>query len=89
MVRRRLLLLLVLSVALWLLASPLAEAQSLNDAKAYLDNVESEVMRVAAQATDNFVSTCGTPRSPSHLLNSRSFPLMEHLSKGFSIQKKI
>lgn len=39
-------------------------AQSLNDAKAYLDNVENEVMRVAAQATENFVNTCGTLSSP-------------------------
>ena len=34
-------------------------AQSLNDAAAYLNNVEDEVMRVAAKATENFVKTCG------------------------------
>ena len=35
-------------------------AQSLNDAAAYLDNVEQEVIRVAAKATENFNNTCGT-----------------------------
>lgn len=35
-------------------------AQSLDDAVAYLNNVEDEVMRVAATATENFVRTCGT-----------------------------
>jgi hypothetical protein len=35
-------------------------AQSLDDAVAYLNTVEDEVMRVAATATENFVRTCGT-----------------------------
>jgi hypothetical protein len=35
-------------------------AQSYNDAVAYLDLVEEEVMTVAAKATQNFVATCGT-----------------------------
>lgn len=40
-------------------------AQSLDDAVAYLDNVEQEVMRVAALATENFINTCGTFLFPS------------------------
>lgn len=35
-------------------------AQSYNDAVAYLNMVEQEVMTVAAQATQNFAATCGT-----------------------------
>ena len=35
-------------------------AQSYNDAVAYLNTVEEEVMTVAAKATQNFVATCGT-----------------------------
>ena len=35
-------------------------AQSYNDAVAYLNLVEEEVMTVAAKATQNFVATCGT-----------------------------
>lgn len=33
-------------------------AQSLNDTVAYLDNIEKEVIRVAAKATENFANTC-------------------------------
>lgn len=35
-------------------------AQSYNDAVAYLNMVEQEVMTVAAKATQNFAATCGT-----------------------------
>jgi len=52
-----------LRVALLLLlvaeVSHVCLAQSLNEATAYLDNVENEVMRVAAKASENFVNTCG------------------------------
>lgn len=50
-------------------ASHVCSAQSLNEAKAYLDNVESEVMRLAAKASENFANTCGTLNSSPRLSN--------------------
>lgn len=50
---------LVLLVVMVLVAGSSCLAQSLNDATAFLDNVENEVMRIAAKATENFNNTCG------------------------------
>lgn len=49
-------------------------AQSYNDAVAYLNTVEEEVMTVAAKATQNFVATCGT------LIPHRFFLRHTHIS---------
>jgi hypothetical protein len=46
-------------VLLLLLLTGSCCAQSENDANAYLEQVEREVMQIAAQASVNFLNTCG------------------------------
>jgi len=56
-------------------------AQSYNDAVAYLDLVEEEVMTVAAKATQNFVATCDLVASCSSSCSRKACdPLEEDLA---------